>query len=109
MEHLRRDADKMAEEAEGNQGSKMAELIAKSNALRRSHKQKLTELESLGEKIAAKAAELRRLKCSTPSSNLFVYYKSNVCYAVAYVLNITDNLNKMFYLIQVAYLYIIIF
>ncbi len=33
----------------------------------------------------------------------------NVCYAVAYVLNITDNLNKMFYLIQVAYLYIIIF
>lgn len=36
-------------------------LIAKSNALRRSHKQKLTELESLGEKIAAKAAELRRL------------------------------------------------
>ncbi len=32
-----------------------------------------------------------------------------MCYAVAYVLNITDNLNKMFYLIQVAYLYIIIF
>ncbi len=27
-----------------------------------------------------------------------------MCYAVAYVLNITDNLNKMFYLIQVAYL-----
>ncbi len=43
------------------------------------------------------------------SSNVFVYYKSNVCYAVVYVLNITDNLNKMFYLIQVAYLYIIIF
>lgn len=60
-EHLRRDADKMAEEAEGKQGSKMAELIAKSNALRRSYKQKLTELESLGEKIATKAAELRRL------------------------------------------------
>lgn len=60
-EHLRRDADKMAEEAEGKQGSKMAELIAKSNALRRSYKQKLTELESLGETIATKAAELQRL------------------------------------------------
>ena len=29
--------------------------------------------------------------------------------AVAYVLNMTDNLSKMFYLIQVASLYIIIF
>lgn len=40
---------------------------------------------------------------------IYLFITNQMCYAVAYVLNITDNLNKMFYLIQVAYLYIIIF
>ncbi|MEQ2195694.1 hypothetical protein XENOCAPTIV_016825 [Xenoophorus captivus] len=61
-EGLARDADKLADEAEGKQvGSKMAELISKSNAFRRSHKEKLAELKNLDEQIAAKGADLRRL------------------------------------------------
>lgn len=61
-EHLARDADKLADQAEAKQvGSKMAELIAKSNAFRRSHKEKLAELIKLDERIAAKGAELQKL------------------------------------------------
>lgn len=39
----------------------MAELITKSNAFRRSHKEKLAELKNLNEQIAAEGTELRRL------------------------------------------------
>ncbi|XP_063740389.1 uncharacterized protein LOC134883765 [Eleginops maclovinus] len=61
-EHLLRDADKLADQAEAKQaGSKMAELIAKSNAFRRSHKEKMAELIKLDEQIAAKRAELQKL------------------------------------------------
>ncbi|XP_041924790.1 uncharacterized protein LOC121688939 [Alosa sapidissima] len=40
-QNLVQDADKLSEQAETKHGSKMAELIAKSNAFRRSHKDKL--------------------------------------------------------------------
>ena len=60
--HCLRDADELADQAEAKQaGSKMAELIAKSNAFRRSHKDNLAELIKLDEQIAAKSAELQRL------------------------------------------------
>lgn len=58
-EGLARDADRLAEEAEAKAGSKMASLIAKSNLLRRGHKEKLAELAVLNDDIAAKSAELR--------------------------------------------------
>lgn len=57
-EGLARDVDKLADKAEEKQGSKMAELITKSNAFRRSHKEKLIQLKNLDEQIAAKGAEL---------------------------------------------------
>ena len=56
---LARDADRLAEEAEGKTGSHMAQLITKSNALRRSYKEKLAELKNIEEEIAAKGQELR--------------------------------------------------
>ncbi|XP_078027544.1 uncharacterized protein LOC117265688 [Epinephelus lanceolatus] len=58
-EGLARDADRLAEEAEGKAGSKMADLITRSNLLRRGHKEKLAELAVLDKEIAAKSAELR--------------------------------------------------
>lgn len=58
---LARDADKLAEQAESKQGSKMTELIVKSNAFRRSHKDKLAELKNIDEEIVAKGVELRNL------------------------------------------------
>ena len=59
-EGLARDADRCADEAEGKAGSKMAELISKSNILRRGCKEKLAELETIEKEIVAKATELRR-------------------------------------------------
>ncbi|XP_072568910.1 uncharacterized protein [Paramormyrops kingsleyae] len=58
-EGLARNADKLAEEAEAKAGSKMADLISRSNLLRRGHKEKLPELAVLDKEIAAKSAELR--------------------------------------------------
>ncbi|XP_072571938.1 uncharacterized protein [Paramormyrops kingsleyae] len=58
-EGLARNADKLAEEAEVKAGSKMADLISRSNLLRRGHKEKLAELAVLDKEIAAKSAELR--------------------------------------------------
>lgn len=58
-ESLSRDADKIAEEAEGKAGSKMAQLITKSNALRRASKEKSAELKNIEEEILAKGEELR--------------------------------------------------
>ncbi|KAK5848714.1 hypothetical protein PBY51_006306 [Eleginops maclovinus] len=58
-EGLARDADRLAEVAEGKAGSKMADLISRSNLLRRDHEEKLAELALLDKEIAAKNAELR--------------------------------------------------
>lgn len=61
-DNLAKDADKLAEQAEGKQGTKMAELIVKSNAFRISHKQKITELKAIEEEIVAKNQELLDMK-----------------------------------------------
>ncbi|XDV29264.1 hypothetical protein PO909_032401 [Leuciscus waleckii] len=58
-EGLARDADRLAEEAERKARSKMADLISRSNLLRRGHKEKLTELAVLDKEIAALSEELR--------------------------------------------------
>ncbi|KAL7868768.1 hypothetical protein SRHO_G00101520 [Serrasalmus rhombeus] len=55
------DADKFAEMAEGKAGTKMAELITKSNSLRRRHKDKKAELMQLDKMIEEKAKQLRHL------------------------------------------------
>ncbi|KAJ8404749.1 hypothetical protein AAFF_G00336120 [Aldrovandia affinis] len=59
---LAREADKTAEEAEAKSGTKMAELISKSNILRKGSKKKLAELEILEKEIEAKGAELRKIE-----------------------------------------------
>ncbi|KAJ8385597.1 hypothetical protein AAFF_G00184590 [Aldrovandia affinis] len=59
---LAREADKTAEEAEAKSGTKMAELISKSNILRKSSKKKLAELEIIEKEIEAKGAELRKIE-----------------------------------------------
>lgn len=58
-EGLVKDADKLAEEAEGKAGSKMADLITRSNILRKGYKEKLAELALLDKEIAAKSSEHR--------------------------------------------------
>lgn len=55
-DNLARDADKLAEQAESKQGSKMAELIVKSNSFRRSHKDKLAEIKKIDDEIVARGA-----------------------------------------------------
>ncbi|KAK0131539.1 hypothetical protein N1851_033714 [Merluccius polli] len=55
------DADKCAEMAEGKAGTKMAELITKSNSLRRRHKDKKAELLQVEKMIEEKATQLRHL------------------------------------------------
>jgi len=49
---LENDANQLAEEAEGKAGSKMAQLITKSNTLRRRHKEKKEELVKMDKTIA---------------------------------------------------------
>lgn len=51
----------LAEEAVGKSGSKMAQLLSKSNALRRASKEKLTELKKVEEEITIKGDELRKM------------------------------------------------
>ena len=51
----------LAEEAEGKAGSKMAQLLSKSNALRRAYKDKLAELKNIEAEIGAKGEELRHM------------------------------------------------
>lgn len=58
---LAREADMLAEEAEGKAGSKMAQLLSKSNALRRAYKDKLAELKNIEAEIGAKGEELRHM------------------------------------------------
>ncbi|KAL2082757.1 hypothetical protein ACEWY4_022575 [Coilia grayii] len=61
IESLGKDADDLAEQAEGKAGSKMAQLLSKSNALRRAAKDKLSQLKVLEDEIATKSAELRSI------------------------------------------------
>ncbi len=76
-ECLSRDADKFAEEAEGKAGSKMAQLITKSNALRRASKDKSAELKNIEEEISIyfsiyfnESADSRQDVFSPPFSSL---------------------------------------
>lgn len=55
------DADKFAEIAEGKTGTKMAELITKSNSLRRRYRDKKAELLQVDKLIEEKATQLRHL------------------------------------------------
>lgn len=61
IDSLGKDTDALAEEAEGKAGSKMAQLLSKSNALRRAAKDKLSQLKDLEAEIATKSAELRSM------------------------------------------------
>ncbi|XP_065125255.2 uncharacterized protein [Paramisgurnus dabryanus] len=58
---LQKDADQLAEQAEGKSGSLMAQLITKSNTLRRRHKEKLIDLEQTQKFIESKSDELRHM------------------------------------------------
>lgn len=58
---LAREADTLAEQAEGKSGPKMAQLLSKSNALRRASKEKLAELKKVEEEITIKGDELRKM------------------------------------------------
>ncbi|KAL6464583.1 hypothetical protein MHYP_G00269000 [Metynnis hypsauchen] len=58
---LAREADSLAEEAEGKAGSKMAQLLSKSNALRRAYKEKLAQVKILETEIGTKKEELRHM------------------------------------------------
>lgn len=60
-ETLEKDADSFAEKAESMTGTKMAELITKSNTLRRRYKEKREELDELEKEIERKASELREI------------------------------------------------
>lgn len=59
---LAREADKSVEEAEAKSGTKLAELISKSNILRKGSEEKLAELEIIEKEIEANGAELRKMK-----------------------------------------------
>lgn len=56
---LASEADALAVEAESKGGSKMAQLLSKSNALRRAHKDKIAEMKALEAEINTKGEELR--------------------------------------------------
>ncbi|XP_035985123.1 uncharacterized protein LOC118558689 [Fundulus heteroclitus] len=58
---LEKDADKLAEQAEGKSGTCMAQLITKSNILRKRYKEKLTELKEVEKELEDKSAELRHM------------------------------------------------
>lgn len=58
---LEQDADKMAEQAEGESGTLMAQLITKSNILRKRCKEKRTEVKEVEAELEKKSAELRHM------------------------------------------------
>ncbi|ROI16565.1 hypothetical protein DPX16_22542 [Anabarilius grahami] len=60
-ETLEKDADGLAEKAENTAGTKMAELITKSNSMRKRCKEKRRELVDLDHEIEKRAAELRHM------------------------------------------------
>ncbi|XP_053356058.1 uncharacterized protein LOC128527619 [Clarias gariepinus] len=59
---LQRDADQLAEEAEGKAGTLMAQLITKSNTLRKRYKEKTSELQQIETELEAKGKELRSIQ-----------------------------------------------
>ena len=56
---LQTDADELAEQAEGKSGTLMAQLITKSNTLRRRRKEKQNELDQTKKLLETKSNELR--------------------------------------------------
>uniref|UniRef100_A0A1A8Q319 Uncharacterized protein n=1 Tax=Nothobranchius rachovii TaxID=451742 RepID=A0A1A8Q319_9TELE len=58
---LQRDADKLAEDAEGKSGTLMAQLITKSNTLRKRYREKMYELEQVETELKTKTEELRSI------------------------------------------------
>lgn len=58
---LEKDADKLAEQAEGHSGTLMAQLITKSNILRKRYKDKVAELKEVARELEDKSAELRHM------------------------------------------------
>ena len=61
FETLEKDADSMAEKAENTAGTKMAELITKSNTMRKRCKEKRGELADLERELEKKGEELRHI------------------------------------------------
>lgn len=60
-ETLEQDADSLAEKAENTAGTKMAELITKSNSMRKRCKEKRGELMDLDHEIEKRVVELRHM------------------------------------------------
>lgn len=58
-ETLEKHADTFVEKAEGMTGTKMAELITKSNTLRRRYKERREELDNLDKEIERNASKLQ--------------------------------------------------
>ncbi|KAF1376045.1 hypothetical protein PFLUV_G00226500 [Perca fluviatilis] len=58
---LEKDADKLAEQAEGQSGTLMAQLITKSNILKKRCKEKITVLKEVEKALEDKSAELRHM------------------------------------------------
>ncbi|KAJ8385481.1 hypothetical protein AAFF_G00185770 [Aldrovandia affinis] len=56
---LSQDADQLAEKAEGKAGTLMAQLITKSNTLRKRHREKMVELKKVEAELEKRATELR--------------------------------------------------
>ena len=59
---LQKDADDLAEKAEGKAGTLMAQMITKSNTLRRRHKEKCVELKNVERELEQKGKELRHMQ-----------------------------------------------
>lgn len=60
-ETLEKDADSLAEKAENTAGTKMAELITKSNSMRKRCKDKRGELMDLDREIEKRVVELHHM------------------------------------------------
>ncbi|KAL2083672.1 hypothetical protein ACEWY4_021445 [Coilia grayii] len=58
---LENEADKCAEAAEGKSGTLMAQLITKSNVLRKRYKEKIAELKGVESELEAESAKLRKM------------------------------------------------
>lgn len=59
---LQKDAEQLAEEAEGKAGTLMAQLITKSNTLRKRYKEKTNELQQIETELDTKGKELRSIQ-----------------------------------------------
>lgn len=59
---LQKDADQLAEDAEGKSGTLMAHLITKSNTLRKRYKEKTNELQQIETELDTKGKELKSIQ-----------------------------------------------